>query len=70
MSDLFSVKDKCVVVTGGAGVLCGGIAEDLADAGAKVCIADYDDKRANSLADQNQCAGQNRGCGCLSLCSR
>ncbi|HML75370.1 MAG TPA: SDR family oxidoreductase [Anaerohalosphaeraceae bacterium] len=52
MSDLFSVKDKCVVVTGGAGVLCGGIAEDLADAGAKVCIADYDDIRANGLAQK------------------
>jgi NAD(P)-dependent dehydrogenase (short-subunit alcohol dehydrogenase family) len=52
MSDLFSVKDKCVVITGGAGVLCGGIAEDLASAGAKVCIADYDDKRANQVAQK------------------
>lgn len=52
MNDLFSVKDKCIVVTGGAGVLCGAIAEDLAAAGAKVCIADYDEKRANALAQK------------------
>lgn len=57
MSDLFSVKDKCIVVTGGAGVLCGGIAEDLADAGAKVCIADYDDIRANGLAQKISAKG-------------
>jgi NAD(P)-dependent dehydrogenase (short-subunit alcohol dehydrogenase family) len=52
MKDLFSVKDKCIVVTGGAGVLCGAIAEDLAAAGAKVCIADYDQQRANALAQK------------------
>lgn len=52
MTDLFSVKDKCIVITGGAGVLCGAFAEDLARAGAKVCIADYDEKRANDLAQK------------------
>jgi NAD(P)-dependent dehydrogenase (short-subunit alcohol dehydrogenase family) len=50
MTNLFSIKDKCIVITGGAGVLCGAIAEDLARNGAKVCIADYDDKRAHELA--------------------
>jgi NAD(P)-dependent dehydrogenase (short-subunit alcohol dehydrogenase family) len=52
MTNIFSVKDKCIVITGGAGVLCGAIAEDLARAGAKVCIADYDEKRANALAQK------------------
>jgi len=52
MSDIFSLKDKCVVITGGAGVLCGAIAEDLASAGAKVCIADYDLMRAKELAEK------------------
>jgi NAD(P)-dependent dehydrogenase (short-subunit alcohol dehydrogenase family) len=52
MTNLFSIKDKCIVITGGAGVLCGAIAEYLARCGAKVCIADYDDKRANTLAQK------------------
>jgi NAD(P)-dependent dehydrogenase (short-subunit alcohol dehydrogenase family) len=50
MTTNFSVKDKCIVITGGAGVLCGAIAEDLARGGAKICIADYDEMRANTLA--------------------
>jgi len=50
VSNLFDLKDKGVVITGGAGVLCGAIAEYLADAGARVCIADYDEFRANELA--------------------
>jgi NAD(P)-dependent dehydrogenase (short-subunit alcohol dehydrogenase family) len=52
MDDLFSVKDKCIVITGGAGVLCGALARDLARHGAKVCIADYDEFRANDLAQK------------------
>ncbi len=52
MKDLFSIQDKCIVITGGAGILCGSIAQDLAHAGAKVCIADYDEKRANDLAQK------------------
>jgi NAD(P)-dependent dehydrogenase (short-subunit alcohol dehydrogenase family) len=57
MTDMFSVQDKCVVITGGAGILCGAIAEDLAAAGAKVCIADYDEKRAKELADKLESQG-------------
>lgn len=57
MGDLFSLKDKCVVITGGAGVLCGAIAEDLAAAGAKVCIADYDEFRAKELAQKIEAQG-------------
>ncbi len=57
MSDLFNVKDKGIVLTGGAGVLCGALAEYLAGAGAKVCIADYDEFRANELAKTIEAAG-------------
>jgi NAD(P)-dependent dehydrogenase (short-subunit alcohol dehydrogenase family) len=57
MKDLFSVKDKCIVVTGGAGVLCGSMARDLAAKGAKVCIADYDEMRAKEVADEITNAG-------------
>ncbi|HOK94535.1 MAG TPA: SDR family oxidoreductase [Anaerohalosphaeraceae bacterium] len=57
MTNLFSVKDKCIVITGGAGILCGALAEDLARSGAKVCIADYDEFRANQLAEKINAAG-------------
>jgi NAD(P)-dependent dehydrogenase (short-subunit alcohol dehydrogenase family) len=57
MEDLFSVKDKCIVITGGAGVLCGSMAKDLAGRGAKVCIADYDEMRAKEVADEITDAG-------------
>ncbi|HOK66593.1 MAG TPA: SDR family oxidoreductase [Anaerohalosphaeraceae bacterium] len=57
MADWFDVKGKCVVITGGAGILCGAIAEDLAAAGAKVCIADYDEIRAKELAQTIESKG-------------
>lgn len=57
MADWFDVKDQCVVITGGAGILCGAIAEDLAAAGAKVCIADYDEFRAKELAEKIESRG-------------
>ncbi len=57
MGNIFDIQGKRVVITGGAGVLCGAIAEDLASAGAKVCIADYDDTRANQVAQKITAAG-------------
>ena len=41
MDSIFSVKDKCIVITGGAGVLCAAMAKDLAQAGAWVCVVDF-----------------------------
>jgi len=52
MKDLFDVKDKAVVITGGAGVLCGEMARALAQRGAKVCVADFDEKRAHELCQE------------------
>lgn len=40
MANLFSVKDRIVVITGGAGILGSGIAGHLAEEGAKVVILD------------------------------
>lgn len=57
MSDLFSVKGKCVAITGGAGVLGGCMARFLAAHGAKVCIIDYDVMRANDLAKEIEDGG-------------
>ncbi len=49
MDELFNVKDKCMVVTGGAGVLGGEMARQLARRGAKVCVSDYDAMRADEV---------------------
>lgn len=57
MDILFSVKDKNIVITGGAGVLCGTLAKDLAAQGANVCIADYDELRAKKLAKEIEADG-------------
>lgn len=40
MADLFRVKDRVVVITGGAGILGSGIAGHLAEEGARVVILD------------------------------
>jgi len=50
MQQLFDVNEKVVAITGGAGVLCGTMAQALADAGAMVCIMDFDGQRAEELA--------------------
>lgn len=57
MNDIFSVKDKTVVVTGGAGVLCSAVARDLAAQGAKVAIADMNEDAANDLAKSIESEG-------------
>lgn len=57
MNNLFDVNDKRIVITGGAGVLCGTLAKYLAAQGAKVCIADYDEFRANELGKEITAAG-------------
>jgi NAD(P)-dependent dehydrogenase (short-subunit alcohol dehydrogenase family) len=49
MEELFSVKDKTIVITGGAGILCGELAQHLARRGARLCVVDYDVMRANQL---------------------
>ncbi len=42
--DQFNIKDKVAVITGGAGVLGGCIADNLAKAGVKIVILDRDEK--------------------------
>lgn len=54
---MFDVKDKCIVVTGGAGVLCGEMCRQLAGAGAKICIVDYNVMRANELCKEIEAGG-------------
>ena len=52
MSGSFDVKGKVVVVTGGAGVLCGEICRALAQAGAKVAVLDLRLESAEALASE------------------
>ena len=50
MSDLFDLTGKTVAVTGGGGVLCGGIARHLAEAGANVAVLDLKTEAAEEVA--------------------
>lgn len=59
MSRQFSVdlSGSTAVVTGGGGVLCGSMAEALAEAGAQVAIADLREEAAAAVADRIKAAG-------------
>jgi len=57
MKDLFDIKDKNIVITGGAGVLCGTMAKQLARRGAKICLVDYDVFRADKLCKEIEAEG-------------
>lgn len=48
----FNVKDKVFAITGGAGVLCSEMVNELAEAGAKVAILDLDIEKAKALAEE------------------
>lgn len=51
MSNLFSIKDKVIVITGGTGVLGKGIAAYLAGEGAKVAILARNAEAGNTLVE-------------------
>ena len=57
MKNLFDIKDKCIAITGGAGVLGGELARQLAKRGAKISIIDYDVVRANEVAKEIESSG-------------
>jgi len=52
MNELFDVKGKVIVITGGGGVLCGTMAKALAKAGAKIAVLDIDEVAAAEVADE------------------
>lgn len=56
VSSLYDIAGKAVVVTGGAGVLCGELCRAIARAGAKVAVLDIDATSAERLASE-LCAG-------------
>lgn len=51
MRNLFCIKDKVVLITGGAGILGREIGKYLAGEGAKVVILDRDEKAGNELVE-------------------
>jgi NAD(P)-dependent dehydrogenase (short-subunit alcohol dehydrogenase family) len=57
MSDLFDLKDKTIVITGGGGVLCGTMALALAKSGAKVAVLDLLEAAAAKVAKKINTAG-------------
>ena len=57
LSNLFGLKGKTAVVTGGGGVLVGAIASGLAEAGAAVAVADLLPDMAESRVKQILAAG-------------
>ena len=59
MDNIFDISDKIVVVTGGAGVLCGGMARGLAKAGAGIAVLDLNIEAAQAVANEiNQAGGR------------
>lgn len=52
MNGQFSVKNKVIAVTGAGGVLCGCLAKQLAEAGAKVALLDINIDAAGELAEE------------------
>ena len=51
MKNLFDIRDRVVVVTGGAGILGRSICLYLAEQGAKIVVLDRDEQAGNELAE-------------------
>ena len=52
MRNLFDIKDKVIIVTGGCGILGKGIANYLAEQGAKIVILDRVEELGKELEDE------------------
>lgn len=52
-----NLKDKVVVITGAGGIICGGIAEALADTGAKLALLDINQEAVEKEAEKVRALG-------------
>lgn len=57
MGNLFCIKDKVIIITGGAGILGSGIGEYLAEQGVKIVILDRDEKAGIALVNDIKSKG-------------
>jgi len=57
MKNAWQVENKVVVVTGGGGILCGGMARELGKHGAKVAVLDLSKEKADQVAEVITAAG-------------
>jgi NAD(P)-dependent dehydrogenase (short-subunit alcohol dehydrogenase family) len=57
LTDLFSLVDKVVVVTGGGGVLCGAMSRALGRLGARLAVLDLFPGAAQRVVDEIRAAG-------------
>jgi len=57
MKNLFCIKDKVIVLTGGSGILGSSMACHLAEEGAKVVILDRNEEAGNQLANDIKAKG-------------
>ena len=57
MNDLFDLKGKTIVITGGGGVLCGTMALTLAESGAKIAVLDLAETAAAKVAEKINSGG-------------
>ena len=57
MEDLFRIKGKNIVITGGAGVLGGEMSRAFARRGARLCLLDYNVRRANQVCKEIEAEG-------------
>ena len=57
VEDLFSLDGQTAVVIGGTGVLCGEMAQGLAEAGAEVVIVGRSEEKANERLEKMSAAG-------------
>ena len=55
--DLFDIKNKCIAITGGAGVLCSQMAKAFGARGAKVAVLDILDDLAAKLCKEIEAEG-------------
>ena len=57
LKSLFGIKGKCIVITGGGGVLCGEMSRALGALGARIAVLDLREDAAQAVVDEITSAG-------------